>query len=124
LEAAGHADAVEIDKIETRLEKNEFKPKALYGDAGFVNGESILKAAEKGIEFEGPSAGRSQSIEGFAEKNRPLDVADFKVEVEDTTKDLIVLSCLNTDWEKQSQKKRFKFHELESNTLAGKNRTP
>ena len=97
LEAAGHADAVEIDKIETRLEENEFKPEALYGDAGFVNGESILKAAEKGIELEGPSAGRSQSIEGFAEKDRPLDVADFKVEFEDTTKELIVLSCPNNE---------------------------
>jgi len=97
LEAAGHADAVEIDKIEDRLEKNEFKPEVLHGDAGFVNGESILKAAEKGIELEGPSAGRSQSIEGFAEKDRPLDVADFKVEFEDTTKELIVLSCPNNE---------------------------
>jgi len=97
LEAAGHADAVEIDKIETRLEENDWKPEALFGDAGFVNGESILKAAEKGIELEGPSAGRSQSIEGFAEKDRPLDVADFKVEFEDTTNELIVLSCPNNE---------------------------
>ncbi|MFK5952201.1 MAG: hypothetical protein QM498_04025 [Desulfobacterium sp.] len=97
MEAAGHADAVEIDKIETRIEDNEFKPEALYEDAGFVNGESILKAAEKRIELEGPSAGRSQSIAGFAGKDRPLDVADFKVEFEDSTKELIVLSCPNKE---------------------------
>lgn len=93
LEAAGHSDALEIDKIENRLEENGFKPETFYGDAGFVNGESILQAAEKGIDLEGPSAGRSQSIEGFAEKDRLLDVADFKVKIEDDTKELIVLSC-------------------------------
>ncbi|MDA3790312.1 MAG: transposase [Desulfobacula sp.] len=93
LEAAGHSDAVEIDQIEDRLDENGFKPDVFYGDAGFVNGKSILEAAEKGIKLEGPSAGRSQSIEGFAKEDRPLDVADFKVKIEDDTKELIIISC-------------------------------
>jgi hypothetical protein len=38
---------VKIDKIENRLEETEFKPETLYGDAGFVNGESILKQDKK-----------------------------------------------------------------------------
>jgi len=42
LEPAGHSDAVEIDKIEDRLDENGFKPDVFYGDAGFVNGESIF----------------------------------------------------------------------------------
>ncbi len=93
LESAGHADAVEIEKIEDRLEKNGLKPDVFYGDAGFVNGDSILKSNDKGIQLEGPSSGRSQSIEGFEKKDRPLDVADFKVKIEDNTKELIILSC-------------------------------
>lgn len=93
LEAAGHSDAEEIEKIHGRLEKNDHKPEDHFNDAGFVNGESILKSAERGINLEGPSAGRSQSIEQFSNEDRPLDVADFQVEIDDATKDLIVLSC-------------------------------
>jgi len=98
LKAAGDSDANEINNLEDRLEENGFKPEALYGDAGFVNGASILEAAEKNINLEGPSAGRSQSIEGFAKEDRPLDVADFKVEIEDDTKELIILSCPNKEF--------------------------
>ena len=98
LEPAGHSDAVEIDKIEDRLDENGFKPDVFYGDAGFVNGESILEAAKKGIDLEGPSAGRSQSIEGYAKEDRPLDVADFKVKIEDGTEELIILSCPNNEF--------------------------
>ena len=93
LEAAGHSDASEIGKIEERLDENGFKPEDFYGDAGFVNGQSILEAADKGINLEGPSAGRSQSIENFSKEDRPLDVADFKVKIEDDTRELIILSC-------------------------------
>ncbi len=50
-----------------------------YGDAGFVNGESILDSAERGIDLAGPSSGRSQSFEGFVAADRPLDIADFTV---------------------------------------------
>jgi len=57
----------------------------------------FLEAAEKGIDLEGPSAGRSQSIEGFAKEDRPLDVADFKVKIEDGTNELIILSCPNKE---------------------------
>ncbi|MCI5121150.1 MAG: hypothetical protein D3908_08180, partial [Candidatus Electrothrix sp. AUS4] len=93
LEAATHADATEISLIEQRLEDNNLKPEELHGDAGFVNGQSILEAADRGIELAGPSSGRSQSIEGFADADRPLDIADFKVQIDDETKELSVLSC-------------------------------
>ena len=93
LEAATHADAKEISSIEQRLEDNGLKPEEFHGDAGFVNGQSILEAAERGIKLEGPSSGRSQSIEGFADADRPLDIADFKVQIDDETKELSVLSC-------------------------------
>jgi len=46
LKAAGYSDAMEINNLEDRLEENGFKPEALYGDAGFVNGTSILEAAD------------------------------------------------------------------------------
>ncbi|WLE96622.1 MAG: transposase [Candidatus Electrothrix communis] len=93
LEAATHADATEISFIEQRLEENNLKPKELNADAGFVNGQSILEAAARGIDLAGPSSGRSQSIEGFADIDRPLDIADFKVQINDETKELSVLSC-------------------------------
>jgi hypothetical protein len=93
LETATHADATEISAIEQRLKDNNLKPEELNADAGFVNGQSILEAAAKGIDLAGPSSGRSQSIEGFADADRPLDIADFKVQIDDETKELSVLSC-------------------------------
>ncbi len=93
LERATHADAKEISVIEQRLEDNDMQPEKLYGDAGFVNGESILEAAEKGIDLAGPSSGRSQSFEGFSDENRPLDIADFQVIVNDQNGELTVSSC-------------------------------
>ena len=93
LERATHADARETTAIEQRLEGNDMKPDTLYGDAGFVNGESILESAERGIDLAGPSSGRSQSFEGFVNADRPLDIADFTVIVNDQTGDLIVCSC-------------------------------
>lgn len=95
LEKATHCDSQEIAKIEDRLEDNCLKPEEFYGDAGFVNGQSILEAEKKGIKLEGPSSGRSQSIEKFGSQERPLDVADFKVKIEDKSKELVVLSCPN-----------------------------
>jgi len=95
LEKATHSDSHEIPRVEDRLEENSSKPEELYGDAGFVNGKSILEAESKGIKLEGPSSGRSQSIENFANEERPLDVADFKVKIEDDSKELVVLSCPN-----------------------------
>jgi hypothetical protein len=96
LETATHADAKEISLLEQRLENNNLQPKELYGDAGFVNGQSILEAADRGIDLAGPSSGRSQSIEGFVDIDRPLDIADFKVQINDETKELSVLSCPKT----------------------------
>ena len=95
LEKATHSDSQEIAKIEDRLEDNCLKPEEFYGDAGFVNGKSILEAEKNGINLEGPSSGRSQSIEKFENQERPLDVADFKVKIEDKSKELVVLSCPN-----------------------------
>ena len=95
LETAKHADSKETLKIEERLEDNETKPEILYGDAGFVNGKTILESAEKGIDLAGPSSGRSQSIENFEQEDRPLDTADFEVRIDDNTKELEVLSCPN-----------------------------
>ena len=95
LETASHPDAVEISRIEERLEENDTKPEKFYGDAGFVNGESILESEEKGISLEGPSSGRAQSFEQFEKKDRPLDIADFKVEIKDNSKELVLISCPN-----------------------------
>ena len=95
LETAKHADSKETLKIEERLEDNGTKPEILYGDAGFVNGKTILESAEKGIDLAGPSSGRSQSIENFEQEDRPLDTADFEVRINDNTKELEVLSCPN-----------------------------
>lgn len=93
LETATYADAKEISAIEQRLKDNGLQPETLYGDAGFVNGESILKSAEMGIELAGPSSGRSQSFEGFADADRHLDIADFQVAIDDKNGELFVLSC-------------------------------
>lgn len=93
LEVATHADANEIAAIEERLEENNLKPETLYGDAGFTNGTSILESEAKGIDLAGPSSGRSQSFEGFADSNRPLDFADFQVEIHDETGELTLLAC-------------------------------
>jgi len=93
LERATYADARETDRIEQRLEQNGFKPEALYGDAGFVNGETILTSEERGIFLEGPSSGRSQSIENYEEKDRPLDVADFEADYDTDTGILHIASC-------------------------------
>ena len=93
LETATHADAREILPIEQRLEENNLKPETLFGDAGFVNGESILKSSARGIDLAGPSSGRSQSFEGFVDADRPLDIADFQISIADENGDLTVLSC-------------------------------
>ena len=54
-----------------------------------------MEAEEKGIKLEGPGCGRSQSIKKFGRDQRPLDVANFKVEIEDDSKELVVVSCPN-----------------------------
>ncbi len=93
LETATHADAKEISEIEQRLEDNDIKPDVLFGDAGFVNGESIIESEQKEIDLAGPSAGRSQSFEAFHSKERPYDIKDFKVEIREDNKEMNVISC-------------------------------
>jgi len=86
-------DAKELENIQQRLEEVEMKPEEQYTDAGFVNGKTIISSKEKGIELEGPSAGRSQSIEGYEKEDRPLDTADFKVQIAGEDKELSVEGC-------------------------------
>ncbi len=93
LEAATHSDSKENPKIDERLLEAGFKPEIRYGDAGFVNGETILESAEKGIDLAGPSSGRSQSFENFEKEDRPLDTADFKIDTESDAKQPVILSC-------------------------------
>lgn len=87
------ADVTELPNIQDRLEESQMKPDEQYGDAGFVNGKTILESQAKGILLEGPSSGRSQSFEAFNDKDRPLDVADFKVTINEESEELIVISC-------------------------------
>ena len=87
------ADANELEQIQQRQEEAKMKPEEQYTDAGFVNGKTIVSSKEKGIELEGPSAGRSQSIEGYEKEDRPLDTADFKVEIVGENKELTVEAC-------------------------------
>jgi hypothetical protein len=93
LVGARHNDAAELEKIESRLEEGNRKPKELAGDAGFVNGETILQSEKREIELVGPSSGRSQSFEKYHDKLRPLDGADFKIEINPDTRELEVEAC-------------------------------
>jgi len=86
-------DSKEQSNIEDRLIESDFKPEKQYGDAGFVNGETILNAREKGIDLEGPTSGRSQSFEAYENKDRPLDAGDFETTLDDTTQELTVITC-------------------------------
>jgi hypothetical protein len=71
------------------------KPEEQYGDAGFVNGKTILGSKKKEIELEGPSSGRSQSFEAYNSQDRPLDVADFEIKIEEEreSEELTVTAC-------------------------------
>lgn len=114
LETANHSDAKENSKIDKRLIEADFKPKIRYGDAGFVNGETILESASKGIDLAGPSSGRSQSIENFEKKKRPLDTADFNIDIDNDTEQPVVLSCPEgeqpTDQKISSKTGKFVYH--------------
>ena len=86
-------DSKEQPNIEDRLIENGFKPEQQYEDAGFVNGQTILNAKEKGIELEGPSSGRSQSFEAYEKKDRPFDAGDFDTTLDENTRELRVNKC-------------------------------
>lgn len=87
------ADSKELPQIQERLKGSEMKPYELYADAGFVNGQTILDSETNEVLLEGPSSGRSQSFETFNAEDRPLDAADFKIEIEENKKELTVISC-------------------------------
>lgn len=86
-------DSKEQPHLEDRLIENGFKPEKQYEDAGFVNGQTILNAKEKGIELEGPSSGRSQSFEAYEKKDRPFDAGDFETTLDENTGELRVDTC-------------------------------
>ncbi|RLD40519.1 MAG: hypothetical protein DRI88_13485 [Bacteroidetes bacterium] len=93
-EATRH-DSRQQPQIQDRLIENEFKPEKQYGDAGFVNGQTIIESRENSIELEGPTAGRSQSFEAYNAEDRPLDAGDFDTTLNEKTGELIVNSCPN-----------------------------
>lgn len=93
-EATEH-DTKQQPKVQDRLIENDFKPEKHYNDAGFVNGQTILDSKAKGIELEGPTAGRSQSFEAYHSKDRPLDAGNFDITFNDQTNELIVNKCPN-----------------------------
>lgn len=60
------------------------KPKELYGDAGLVDGQTILVRLQgNDIVLEGPSSGCSQSFEAYNAEDHLLDVADFEIVIEE-----------------------------------------
>ena len=87
------SDTNELEEIQKRLEGSKSKPEEQYGDAGFVNGKTIIESREKEIKLEGPSSGRSQSIEGYQKEDRPLDIGDFEVTIDEGTNELAVGKC-------------------------------
>ena len=92
---ASKADSKELPLMQDRLKKENRTPEEQYVDAGFANGKTILSSEKKDIKLEGPSSGRSQSIEGFAKEDRNLDIADFKVSVDDKSKEITIEECPN-----------------------------
>ena len=89
------ADSALQPEIQERLIDHGFQPETQYEDAGFVTGETILASRDKGIELEGPVAGRSQSFDQFEHPDRPLDAADFEVQVDADDGELLVVACPN-----------------------------
>jgi len=82
------------DDIQQRLIESDLKPETQFADAGFVTGRTILGAQREGIQLEGPVAGRSHSFEKFSSADRPLDAADFSVQL-DPSGALVVVACPN-----------------------------
>ena len=102
-EATKH-DTRDQPEIQARLIENNFKPEKQYEDAGFVNGQTILDSQEKGIELEGPTAGRSQSFETYTDKERPLDAGDFDTTIDEGGHELIVNKCPNNQAPKDQKR--------------------
>jgi len=92
VEATEH-DSKQPSKIQDRLIANDFKPETQYGDAGFVNGQTILDSRENGIELAGPTAGRSQSFDAYEDTDRPFDAGDFATTIDENTRQLRITTC-------------------------------
>ena len=106
VEATEH-DSKQPSKIQNRLIAHDFKPEKQYGDAGFVNGQTILDSQENGIELEGPTAGRSQSFDAYNDKDRPFDAGDFDTTIDENTNQLLITNCPNNQApEKQKRSKK------------------
>ena len=88
-------DSKQQNQIQERLIDNNFKPEKQYGDAGFVNGLTILESAENGIDLEGPTAGRSQSFESYQSDERSFDAGDFETNYDEKTHKMENLKCPN-----------------------------
>ena len=93
LNRAKHSDMEELDNIIDRLGCNDMKPEKLMADAGFVSGNNILNSQAKNVELFGPVCGHSQDIEKYESEEQPFTVTDFKVEIDDKSKELTVLNC-------------------------------
>jgi hypothetical protein len=102
-EATKH-DTKDQSEIQERLIENNFKPGKHYEDAGFVNGQTILESQERGIELEGPTAGRSQSFEVYENKDRPFDAGDFNTTLDEENNELIVNQCPNNQIPKNQKR--------------------
>ncbi len=86
-------DVKELPEIHKRLGKSGLMPETQYGDAGFVNGNTIIESSKKGVILQGPSSGRSQSFEVYNNADRPLDIADFNVDIVGQDNELVIKSC-------------------------------
>jgi hypothetical protein len=96
------SDKSELPNSLARRKAAGFEPDQELTDAAFNSGENILMAQDMGIELHGPTPGRSQSPATFAKPDRPLDAADFDIDIETrvdgeadgvTTRTLTVKAC-------------------------------
>jgi len=99
-------DSKQQPEIQKRLIENNFKPDNQYGDAGFVNGKTLVESRSKGIELEGPLAGHSQSLKDYDSQSRPLDAGDFDVTIESQTGELTVKRCPNNQIPKDQKRSK------------------
>jgi hypothetical protein len=86
-------DSTQQPKIQERLIANELKPEKQYADAGFVNGKTIKRSEENGIELEGPTSGRSQSFDAYESSERVFDAGEFDMAYDDNSGELVVNKC-------------------------------
>ena len=60
-----------------------------------MNGQTIIESKEKGIALEGPTCGRSHSLETYEKIDRPFDAADFDIHFDADNNQLLVIACPN-----------------------------